>query len=43
MGETSVYASSQQEQWHVRVLFGDSKIIDLNLENAASKCITIQK
>lgn len=40
-GKTSVYARSQQEQAYLTALFGDSKIVDLILENAETKCIAV--
>lgn len=39
--KSSVDASSQQDQGNVTVLFGDSKIVDLILENAERKCIAV--
>lgn len=39
--KSSVDASSQQDRGNITVLFDDSKIVDLILENAETKCIAV--
>lgn len=41
MNARAIHAIYQQSYAHVTVLFGDSKIVDLILENAERKCISV--